>query len=163
MRNIFLFLFISLSIRVYAQTQIDFTQFKNQNQRQESMVIDHNVDIDYDFIISSRDFGKEIGQSFKIAGITTLSIGIPNFAVGTILLGYGYGKTEALANGKIKFYSVSEKKKKRWQDCIMASYYLVPFGAAMTIVGIPLYIRGQKLMEFKVDYTSNGASIALAW
>ena len=155
---------MSLSICVCAQTQIDFTQFnQNHNQRQESMVIDHNVDIDYDLMISGRDFGKEIGQSFKTAGITTLSIGIPSLIVGTILLGYGQGKTKALENGKIKPYSVSKKEMNKWSNCVMASYYLVPFGAAMTIVGIPLYIRGQKLMEFKVDYTGNGAGLALAW
>lgn len=162
MKNIFLFLFTSLSICVCAQTQIDFTQF-NQNQRQESIVMDHNVDIDYDLMISGRDFGEEIGQSFKTAGLTTLSIGIPSLVAGTILLGYGRGKAEALANGKIKLYSVSQKKIDKWADCVMASYYLVPFGAAMTIVGIPLYVRGRKLMEFKVDYTGSGAGIALAW
>lgn len=162
MKNIFLFLFTSLSICVCAQTQIDFSQF-NQNQSRESVVIDYNADIDYDLIISGRDFGKEIGQSFKTAGITTLSIGIPSLLAGTILLGYGKGKTEALKNGKIKHYSVSEKDTDKWSDCIMASYFLVPFGAAMTIVGIPLYIRGQRLMELKVDYIGYGAGLALAW
>ncbi len=137
--------------------------------------------------ISNSDLGREIGKAFKLTGTLSMSFGLPALLAGTILLAYGINGTNHIKalpnipnrndyqslndyNSALLDYNDKVRKNKSYIDnaeiynqCMTASYVLIPFGSALTIVGIPLYVRGCELMEFKVNYTGNGAGIAFAW
>ena len=127
-----------------------------------------------------------VGKALKSAGKTSLSLGIPSLLVGTILLAYGqsgknvetpdipkqsdYKNTQAYLEAMQQYSSevakitakANENSQKK-QNCTIAGCVLMPFGAALTVVGIPLTVKGKQLMELKVNYTGNGAGLALAW
>ena len=48
-------------------------------------------------------------------------------------------------------------------QCLEASYYLFSIGASLTIVGIPLYVQGKKIMDINITYTGNGAGVAVSF
>lgn len=92
-----------------------------------------------------------IGKALKAAGSTSLAVGVPCLAAGlaTCIAGnvmhvskYGTGLTTK-------------------SQLIETSYYLLPIGASLTIVGIPLYVEGKKIMELKVNYTGNGVGLSM--
>lgn len=89
-----------------------------------------------------------IGKALKNSGSASLAIGVPCLAAGlaTCIAGRVGGTT----------HNVIQRA-----NCIEASYYLFSIGASLTIVGIPLYIEGKKIMELNVNYTGNGAGIAM--
>lgn len=89
-----------------------------------------------------------IGRALKVTGATSMIIGIPCFVAGlaTCIAGHT-GKNESNLAGKAK--------------CAEASYYLFGMGASLTVIGIPLYISGKKVMDLHVNYTGNGAGLAL--
>jgi hypothetical protein len=41
-----------------------------------------------------------------------------------------------------------------------AGYILTPLGGALTIVGVPLYLYGRRLMQLDIKYTGNGAGVS---
>lgn len=86
-----------------------------------------------------------IGQALKKSGITALSIGVPCLAAGlaTCIVGYT-AKTSVESMG-----------------CATAAPYLLGAGAALTIVGIPLYVEGKKVLEFNITYSGNGTGIVM--
>jgi len=89
-----------------------------------------------------------IGKALKRSGTAAMVIGVPCFAAGlaTCIAGHvGVTQWNALAKS----------------NCIEASYYLLPIGASLTIVSIPLYVEGKKLMELKMNYTGNGVGVAM--
>lgn len=150
-----------------------------------------NTENYYENTISVRDFGQEVGQAFKLAGEISLGVGIPSLLAGTILLAVGYGTSAHMSqvaqelkhvpdrraydsneeyNRAMAQYREKSKQYKNFMDkqeaytqCATAGCVILPFGAAMTIVGIPLFIKGQHLLDLKIDYTGNGAGLALAW
>jgi len=89
-----------------------------------------------------------IGKALKSAGSVSLAIGVPVFAAGlaTCIAG-NVGGTK---------YNLLERAQ-----CAEASYYLFGAGAAMTIIGIPLYVHGNKLLEMHFKYSGNGAGVAV--
>ncbi|MBQ0088297.1 MAG: hypothetical protein KBT27_03065 [Prevotellaceae bacterium] len=101
-----------------------------------------------------------IGKAIRSAGKVMNGLGIPSFIVGAILLGYGQGSTNAVAKGKA---SASQEQLQTYSNCATAGCVLLPFGASMTVAGITLSAKGKQLMELKVNYTGNGAGLALAW
>lgn len=93
-----------------------------------------------------------VGQAMRSVAKGSLLIGIPSLISGTILIAYGYaGRTS----------SISEMDTK--SKCATAGCVLMPLGGALTIVGIPLSIEGKELMRLNINYTGNGAGLALAW
>lgn len=97
-----------------------------------------------------------IGKAFKSTGGVCIGVGIPSLLVGTILVAYGntglvdVPKTQADVDK-----NVSKGK------CATAGCVLLPMGAALTIVGIPLHVHGKRIMEMRINYTGNGAGVAL--
>ena len=92
-----------------------------------------------------------IGKALKTSGATALGVGVPCLAAGlaTCIAGnvmpvskYGTGLTTK-------------------SNLMEASYYLLPIGASLTIVGIPLHIGGKKIMDLNVNYTGNGAGLTM--
>lgn len=101
-----------------------------------------------------------VGQAMRSVAKGSLIIGVPSLIVGTILVGYGQGSANAVAKGK---YKATTKELQTYGNCATAGYVLMPFGGALTIVGIPLSIEGKELMRLNINYTGNGAGLALAW
>ena len=95
-----------------------------------------------------------VGQAMRGVAKGSLLIGIPSLITGTILLGYGLGMQ--------KNHPLSRDSEK-YADCATAGMVLFPIGASLTIVGIPLSLEGKELMRLNINYTGNGAGIALAW
>lgn len=104
--------------------------------------------------VMASDPNYAVGQAMRNVGKGALLFGIPTLIAGSVLLGYGYG----MLNN-----SSSSKNLKTYSDCATAGTILFPIGASLTIVGIPLSAKGRELMELKVNYTGNGAGLALAW
>ena len=91
-----------------------------------------------------------IGKVLRTSGVTALGIGVPCLAAGVLTCIAGrVGVTSS---------NVIEKGK-----CVEASYYLLGTGSALTIVGIPLYYGGKKIMELNVNFNGTGAGLALAF
>ena len=90
-----------------------------------------------------------IGHALKTSGATALAIGVPCLAAGLATCIAG-------RVGYVDMYNVYDKA-----NCIEASYYLFGVGAALTIVGVPLYIGGKKIMDMNVNFTGNGAGITM--
>lgn len=104
-----------------------------------------------------------IGKALKSTGGACLGLGIPAAIAGAILV--GVGSKEVTMNAKMspkELVDAADEVRMRG-NCKTAGYVLLPFGASLTIVGIPLSIKGKKIMELKVNYTGNGAGLALAW
>lgn len=135
---------------------------------------------------SIQDPNYAVGKALRTAGKTSLILGVPSLIAGTILLAYGKSalknqipempnqsdyKSQQAYLAAIQKYtnevkSISEKSAKEENtkgNCTTAGCVLMPFGAALTVVGIPLTVKGKQLMELKINYTGNGAGLALAW
>ena len=97
-----------------------------------------------------------IGQALKKTGGVCMGIGIPSAIVGTILVAYGNTGTEVTSKNAAEAAKTAESKGK----CAAAGYVLLPMGAALTIVGIPLHVHGKRIMEMNINYTGNGAGIS---
>lgn len=135
---------------------------------------------------SIQDPNYAVGKALRTAGKTSLILGIPSLITGTILIAYGkaepkYKQPEmpnqsdyksqqawllAMQKWSDDIISIEEKAEKEQDtkdNCTLAGCVLMPFGAALTVVGIPLTVKGKQLMELKINYTGNGAGLALAW
>lgn len=97
-----------------------------------------------------------IGKAFKNTGDVCISVGVPSFIAGAILMGVGYSDV------KITDDAVENQKKLDVRaNCATAGCVLLPFGAALTIVGIPLHIHGKQIAELNFNYTGNGAGVSV--
>lgn len=120
----------------------------------------------------------ELGKALKNTGVISMSVGVPCVAAGIASLVYanmlpnptaGYTTSQSLANQNpnLQYMSVSEYVAKledyngKVHAANNAGYLLTGAGAALTIVGIPLYCYGKHIMTLKVNYTGNGAGLAL--
>ena len=95
-----------------------------------------------------------IGKAFHSTGTICMSIGIPSLVTGAILLGVGNTKVEGTNEEDIK-------KIKSYAKCAAAGYVLLPMGASLTIVGVPLFVHGKRIAELNFNYTGNGAGISM--
>lgn len=133
-----------------------------------------------------QDPNYAVGKALRATGKTSLIVGIPSLIAGTILIAYGrsgsnvkipempqqsdYRNTQAYLEALQKYSSdvanatqAANKDGLKKGNCTTAGCVLMPFGAALTVVGIPLCVKGKQLMELKVNYTGTGAGLALAW
>ena len=97
-----------------------------------------------------------IGKAFKSTGSVCIGIGVPSALVGAILVGVGNAKPD-LTNKKPEEIAAATEARGR---CAAAGYVLLPMGAALTIVGIPLYAHGKRIAELNFNYTGNGAGLS---
>lgn len=93
---------------------------------------------------------ETIGRALRSTGTIAMSVGIPSLVAGTILVAIGntqsdVTKMDAAVRGK----------------CAAAGYVLMPMGAALTLVGIPLYAHGKRIAQLDLRYTGNGSGVAL--
>ena len=58
--------------------------------------------------------------------------------------------------GEMIFKNVFPKKN----AANTAGYILTPMGGALTIIGVPLYLYGKKMMQVNINYTGNGAGVS---
>lgn len=115
-----------------------------------------------------------VGEALKTTGTVSLSVGVPCLAAGMACLMYanfvpnplaGYTTNPANTDSRLQYLSLDDYRSKAeaftasTHAAEVAGYILMPMGGALTVVGIPLYIKGNKL-TMNVNYTGNGASIA---
>lgn len=87
-----------------------------------------------------------IGNAMKTCGGISMGVGIPSMVTGAILVAVGF-------TGNSTSYGRSV--------CATAGCVLLPFGAALTVVGVPLYVKGKHIAELNFNYIGNGASVAV--
>lgn len=97
-----------------------------------------------------------IGNALKKTGGTCIGVGIPSLFVGTILVAYGNTGLVAVPKTQADIDKNLSKGK-----CSTAGCVLLPMGAALTIVGIPLHVHGKRIAEMNINYTGNGAGLSL--
>lgn len=119
-----------------------------------------------------------VGKAMQKTGVITMSIGAPCVAAGVASLLYanflpnptdGYTTSKELASQdlSLRYMSASEYVSKlqdyngKVRAAETAGYLLVGSGAALTIVGIPLYCYGKQLCTLNVNYTGNGAGVSV--
>ena len=131
-----------------------------------------------DSIGRAADPNVEIGKAMKNTGLISMSVGIPCVVAGVATLlysefmpnptaGYTTSQTMASQNKNLQYMSASEyiakledyNGKKRTAN--NAGLILTSTGAALTIIGVPLYCYGKHIMTLNVQYTGNGAGLAL--
>jgi hypothetical protein len=88
-----------------------------------------------------------IGQAMKTTGRVALGIGIPCLVSGAFLMILGYG------DNNLGIYQRSQIST--------AACVLFPIGASLTIVGIPLHVHGNRIMDLNLNYTGNGVGVAM--
>lgn len=118
-----------------------------------------------------------VGEAMKTTGTVSLAVGVPCLAAGMACLmyanfvpnpmaNYTTNQTRANADNRLQYLSLDEYRSKAeaftasTHAAEVAGYILMPMGGALTVVGIPLYIKGNKL-TMSVNYTGNGAGLAL--
>ncbi len=89
-----------------------------------------------------------IGNAMKTCGAVSMGVGIPTMVTGAILVAVGY-----TGNPMNRSYERAA--------CATAGCVLLPFGTALTVVGIPLYVKGKYIAELNFNYTGNGAGVAV--
>lgn len=90
-----------------------------------------------------------ISKAFKSTGAVCMAIGVPTLVTGSILTIIGYRNLGNIAN------------REMYSNMATAGCVLMPFGAALTVVGIPLYINGQRIADININYTGNGAGVSV--
>ena len=131
-----------------------------------------------DSISRAANPNEEIGKVLKNTGLISMSVGIPCVVAGVATLLYsefmpnptaGYTTSQTIASQykDLEYMSTSEyivkledyNGKKRAAS--NAGYILTGAGASLTIIGVPLYCYGKHIMTLNVNYTGNGAGLAL--
>ena len=92
-----------------------------------------------------------LGKAMKVSGVTSLCVGIPCLAAGLA----------TCIAGNVSYVSKYGTGLTTKAQLLEASYYLLPIGASLTIVGIPLYVKGKEIMDLNVNYTGNGVSLTM--
>ena len=131
-----------------------------------------------DSISRAANPNEEIGKVLKNTGLISMSVGIPCVVAGVATLLYsefmpnptaGYTTSQTIASQykDLQYMSASEyiakledyNGKKRTAN--NTGLILTSTGAALTIIGVPLYCYGKHIMTLNVQYTGNGAGLAL--
>ena len=94
-----------------------------------------------------------ISKAFKSTGSICLGVGLPTAIAGGVLLGVGLSTSGSTAQ---HIENAATKAK-----CQMAGCVLLSSGAALTIVGIPLCVHGNRIAELNINYTGNGMGMAM--
>jgi len=116
-----------------------------------------------------------IGKALKSAGSVSLALGVPSMFVGCVLIAAGYSKpnqlkqmTKEKAAGRpvdntkyMKLVTEVSENSETYSNCATAGVVLLPFGGALTVVGIPLYVHGKNILELAVQVSDNGAGVAV--
>lgn len=92
-----------------------------------------------------------IGQAFKTAGGVSIGVGVPCLALGTIFLVAGTSSSDSS-----NINTILAKSRLATAGCV-----ILPIGASLTIVGIPLFVNGKRIMNMNFNLTGNGAGVAL--
>lgn len=120
----------------------------------------------------------EIGKAIKTTGIISMAVGLPCVIAGVTSLLYaeympnptqGYTTSKELASksSDLKYMSANDYIRQmeiyngKVRTANNAGCILTSAGAALTIVGIPLYHCGKRIMTLDINYTGNGAGMAL--
>lgn len=99
-----------------------------------------------------------IGKALKTTGNICMGIGVPALVAGTILVAVGN------TSGSFTWDATERANAALFRGKLAtAGYVLMPFGAALTIVGIPLHVHGKRIGELHVNYTGNGAGLSLSF
>ena len=101
-----------------------------------------------------------IGKALKSTGSVAIGIGVPCAVAGAILL-LEAGKSAEKALHDTSNVSSILKKVKKSSDLQLAGCILIPIAASLTIVGVPLYVHGKKIMNMNFNYTGNGVGVAM--
>ncbi len=121
---------------------------------------------------------ETVGKALKSTGALSMAIGVPCFVAGVACLmyanmkanptdGYTTSRSKADADGSLEYISVDEWNNKMQKftrsthNAEVAGYILTPMGGALTVIGVPLYVKGKKMMQLDVNYTGNGAGISV--
>ena len=124
------------------------------------------------------DPNVEIGKALQTTGAISMSVGIPCVVAGVASLLYaeflpnptaGYTTRQALADQykDLEYMSARDyiAKLEEYNGKVRAAnnagLILTSTGAALTIIGVPLYCYGKRIMTLNVNYTGNGAGLAL--
>jgi hypothetical protein len=100
------------------------------------------------------DINYEIGEAFKVVGSSSIAIGVPCLASGTILMALGFSNVR-VGNGNAAEQLVLKSR------LATAGSILFPIGASLTIVGVPLYIKGNEIIYLSLNYTGNGVGVGV--
>ena len=131
-----------------------------------------------DSISRAANPNEEIGKALKNSGLISMSVGIPCVVAGVATLLYsefmpnptaGYTTSQTMASQykDLQYMSASEYIAKledyngKKRAASNAGYILTGAGASLTIIGVPLYCYGKHIMTLNVQYTGNGAGLAL--
>ena len=98
-----------------------------------------------------------IGKALKSTGGVAIGIGVPCAVAGAILLAAGKSMQNSIDYTKPE----DGKRSIKSSDLQLAGCILLPLGASLTIVGIPLYAHGKKIMTMNFNYTGNGVGVAM--
>lgn len=124
------------------------------------------------------DPNVEIGKALQTTGLISMSVGLPCVVAGVASLLYaellpnptaGYTTSQALADQykDLEYMSARDyiAKLEEYNGKVRAAnnagLILTSTGAALTIIGVPLYCYGKRIMTLNVNYTGNGAGLAL--
>lgn len=100
-----------------------------------------------------------IGKALKSTGGVAIGVGVPCAVAGAILLAAGKSAEKSLYDTSNVSSTLKEGRKS--SDLQLAGCILLPLGASLTIVGIPLYAHGKKIMNMNFNYTGNGVGVAM--
>ena len=100
-----------------------------------------------------------IGKALKSTGGVAIGVGVPCAVAGAILLAAGKSAEKSLYDTSNVSSTLKEGRKS--SDLQLAGCILLPLGASLTIVGVPLYVHGKKIMTMNFNYTGNGVGIAM--
>lgn len=92
-----------------------------------------------------------IGNAFKSTSRVAWAIGIPALIAGGVLTAVGH-----VSNNSASLNTIETRGR-----CAEAGYVLLPIGASLTIIGIPLYIHGKRIAEMDFNYTGTGAGVSV--
>lgn len=108
-----------------------------------------------------------IGKAFKSSGSIALGVGVPCFVLGTILYACGVSYSPSISLNKSSEDLFTEtnrviKESKTASDCATTGVIFMSMGGAMTIMGIPLYVHGKRIMDLSLQVSENGAGVAFS-
>lgn len=133
---------LKLDNQYYLQERGQFIPVSSKELKQRTMVQDLNLNVNSPNYI--------LGKALKSSGDVALAVGIPCLATGFACM---------IAGHTMRVHYSDDLFTKA--DLLETGYYLFPIGASLTIIGIPLHMHGKKIMEMNINYTGNGAGLAL--
>jgi len=102
-----------------------------------------------------------IGKAMKQSGSFAIGFGVPCLLTGTILciVGNKGPKTEDYKD--VTSIEKALNVGKKYTYMTTAGCILAGSGSALTLVGIPLVVKGKKIMQMQLQVSENGAGVAI--